>query len=233
MSDDVSIKDLRQDVQNYIYKNNLDINKDSLINKDNGELATLLSNTGTSDISKLYNTGRMRNKYTNIVIGSTIAGAGIAYAGEKLTSHNVYMNAHKQYSSQLEEANKIIKQYNESCQQKKPDLWNETLKRVRTDIEKDAKYTAQQREGILKTIDDALKERGDIAKRAEVAEQTNKQQVANRLRELHKPPFLLRARNLIRNGSLLGIGLSIASALFFGYKAATTTASTERLAFQK
>lgn len=231
MAGDISIKDFRQDVQDYINRNGLDINKDSLINKDNGELANLLSASGVDDVSKLYNSGRLRSKYTNIIIGSTITGAGIAYAGQKMTSHEVFVNTNNQYYTQLKEANKIIEQYNNSCQQKKPDFWNETLKTLRANVAKDVRYTAEQREGIIQTIDDVLKERKDIAHTAS-AEQTSKQQVVNRLKQLHKPPFLLRARNLIRNGSLIGVGLSIASALFFGYKAATTTASTEKLAFE-
>ena len=73
------IKDLDSTTRQLIATNKLDKNNDGLINKDNGELAELLSQTGVSDIQQL---GRKDNRLKNLlmfecVAGGTVGGAAI------------------------------------------------------------------------------------------------------------------------------------------------------------
>ena len=233
MAGDVSIHDFRQDVQDYINKHGLDINKDSLINKDNGELANLLSASGVDDVSKLYNSGMLRSKYTNIIIGSTMAGAGIAYAGQKLTSHEKFMQAHEQYGVQQQKARQIIEEYNASLKQMpKEDFWNNSLEQVKKEISTDKRYSEAQKRIIIQKLDESIAKREKTLTQVKAHKERTKQ-VAQELKSLFKKPFLLKYRNFILNGSIVGTGLAIASTLFFGYKAATTSASQEKLAFQQ
>lgn len=71
------IKDLDSTTRQLIATNKLDKNNDGLINKDNGELAELLSQTGVSDIQQL---GRKDNRLKNLLMFECVAGGTVGGA---------------------------------------------------------------------------------------------------------------------------------------------------------
>ena len=105
------IKDLDSTTRQLIATNKLDKNNDGLINKDNGELAELLSQTGVSDIQQL---GRKDNRLKNLlmfecVAGGTVGGAALLceLADDKVNTEASINAAKLREQQRLAEAKRI------------------------------------------------------------------------------------------------------------------------------
>lgn len=229
---DVSISSFRQDVQDYIEQHHLDGNGDNFINSDNGELAELLSKCGETDINNLYNTGTLRAPYTNLTIGTTLAGFGTSYAGQKLTSRDILQKEYEAYSQNQLKANEIIHNYNN--QAKAFENSNQKLHFL-TDIKdrilSDNKLSQTKKKEVLQLLDDMITKEVKPKNLAAVAPKDPKT-VAKELRNLLKQPFLLRHQNAIKQGTLWGTAFFLTSALFFGAKAVMTHESEKPLEFK-